>query len=51
MKGSFEGKMQELQEKKNALANLSLNRGDGDKLTDYATDAKKRLMDLRSLFK
>ena len=51
MENSFEEKMRVLQTKKNELANLSLNRGESDKLMAYSGDAKKRLMDLRSLFK
>ncbi|KAI9824431.1 MAG: hypothetical protein M1832_001966 [Thelocarpon impressellum] len=47
MDGSFEEKMLELQRKKQKLADLSLNRGKLDK----AEAAKRRLEDLRSLFK
>lgn len=47
MEDSFEVKMLELQKKKQNLADLSMNRGKLDK----AEAAKKKLEDLRSLFK
>ena len=47
MTDSFEGKMVELQRKKQNLADLSMNRG---KL-DQAEAAKKKLEDLKSLFR
>ncbi|KAG9241930.1 SNF2 family N-terminal domain-containing protein [Calycina marina] len=49
MEDSFEEKMLELQEKKKILAQLSMD-GDGKRM-DKAEAAKKRLEDLRSLFK
>lgn len=49
MRGSFEEKMLELQEKKKKLASLSM---DGqNKALDKAEAARQKLMDLRSLFK
>ncbi|KAH6659718.1 SNF2 family N-terminal domain-containing protein [Truncatella angustata] len=48
MEGSIEEKMLALQDKKNKLANLSMNRG---KAMDKGEAAKQKLMDLRSLFK
>jgi SNF2 family DNA or RNA helicase len=48
MENSIEEKMLELQDKKNKLANLSMNRG---KAMDKGEAAKQKLMDLRSLFR
>lgn len=48
MENSIEEKMLEIQDKKNKLANLSMNRG---KQIDKAEAARQKLMDLRSLFK
>lgn len=48
MENSIEEKMLALQDKKNKLANLSMNRG---KAMDKGEAAKQKLMDLRSLFK
>lgn len=50
MEDSFEEKMLELQEKKKKLASLSMD-NDGSKRMDKAEAARKRLEDLRSLFK
>jgi SNF2 family DNA or RNA helicase len=50
MNDSFEEKMLELQEKKKALAHLSMD-SDGRTRMDKAEAARKRLEDLRSLFK
>ncbi|TDZ65081.1 DNA repair protein RAD5A [Colletotrichum trifolii] len=47
MRNSFEEKMLELQDKKNKLASLSMDR----KAIDKTEAARQRLMDLRSLFK
>lgn len=47
MRNSFEEKMLELQDKKNKLANLSMDA----KSLDKTEAAKQKLMDLRSLFK
>ncbi|KAL0944274.1 SNF2 family domain-containing protein [Colletotrichum truncatum] len=49
MRNSFEEKMLELQEKKNKLASLSMDRK--DRVFDKSEAARQRLMDLRSLFK
>jgi SNF2 family DNA or RNA helicase len=51
MNNSFEGKMQELQEKKKKLANLSLDGRDKKDLFDRNEAARQRLNDLRTLFK
>jgi SNF2 family DNA or RNA helicase len=54
MNDSFEEKMLELQEKKRKLASLSMDRegaGGGRNAMDKAEATKKRLEDLRSLFK
>ncbi|KAK0714909.1 SNF2 family N-terminal domain-containing protein [Lasiosphaeris hirsuta] len=51
MEGSFEESMLKLQEKKQKLANLSLDGRDKDKIMDRTEAARQRLMDLRSLFK
>ena len=51
MANSFEEKMLELQEKKKQLASLSMDGRDKDKVMDRTEAAKRRLMDLRSLFK
>ncbi|KAL2134783.1 hypothetical protein VTI74DRAFT_10857 [Chaetomium olivicolor] len=51
MKGSFEERMLELQEKKKQLASLSMDRDPNDKTLDRTEAARQRLMDLRSLFK
>ncbi|ETS83325.1 hypothetical protein PFICI_05201 [Pestalotiopsis fici W106-1] len=48
MENSIEEKMLALQDKKNRLANLSMNRG---KAMDKGEAAKQKLMDLRSLFR
>ncbi|KAK9770337.1 putative SWI/SNF-related matrix-associated actin-dependent regulator of chromatin subfamily A member 3-like 1 [Seiridium cardinale] len=48
MEHSIEEKMLALQDKKNKLANLSMNRG---KAMDKGEAAKQKLMDLRSLFR
>ena len=50
MQDSFEEKMLELQEKKKKLASLSMD-SEGRKSMDKAEAARKRLEDLRSLFK
>jgi SNF2 family DNA or RNA helicase len=50
MNDSFEEKMLELQDKKKKLATLSMD-GDGKGRIDKAEAARKRLEDLRSLFK
>lgn len=50
MEDSFEEKMLELQEKKKKLASLSMD-SEGRKSMDKAEAARKRLEDLRSLFK
>jgi len=50
MNNSFEEKMLELQEKKKKLASLSMD-SEGRKHMDKAEAARKRLEDLRSLFK
>ena len=50
MNDSFEEKMLELQEKKKKLASLSMD-SEGRKTLDKAEAARKRLEDLRSLFK
>jgi len=50
MNDSFEEKMLELQEKKKKLAHLSMD-SDGRSRVDKAEAARKRLEDLRSLFK
>ncbi|KAH8804971.1 SNF2 family N-terminal domain-containing protein [Xylogone sp. PMI_703] len=50
MRGSFEEKMLELQDKKKKLASLSMD-SQGRQLMDKAEAARKRLEDLRSLFK
>ncbi|KAF6821541.1 SNF2 family domain-containing protein [Colletotrichum sojae] len=49
MRNSFEEKMLELQDKKNKLASLSMDRK--DKVFDKSEAARQRLLDLRSLFK
>ncbi|GJC79280.1 DNA repair protein RAD5A [Colletotrichum liriopes] len=49
MRNSFEEKMLELQEKKNKLASLSMDRK--DRVFDKSEAARQRLQDLRSLFK
>ncbi|CAI0649927.1 unnamed protein product [Colletotrichum noveboracense] len=49
MRNSFEEKMLELQEKKNKLASLSMDRK--DRVFDKSEAARQRLLDLRSLFK
>lgn len=51
MNDSFEEKMLELQDKKNKLANLSMDRDGGREALSKAEAAKQRLMDIRSLFK
>ncbi|OBT66270.1 hypothetical protein VE03_04373 [Pseudogymnoascus sp. 23342-1-I1] len=51
MKNSFEEKMLELQEKKKKLASLSMDRDHMKNSTNKAEATKKRLEDLRSLFK
>ncbi|KAM7188223.1 SNF2 family N-terminal domain containing protein [Rhypophila sp. PSN 637] len=51
MANSFEEKMLDLQEKKKQLASLSMDGRDKDKVMDRTEAAKRRLMDLRSLFK
>ncbi|KAL1883815.1 hypothetical protein VTK73DRAFT_8351 [Phialemonium thermophilum] len=51
MRGSFEEKMLELQDKKMKLASLSMDGRDKDKVLDRTEAARQRLMDLRSLFK
>ena len=51
MANSFEEKMLELQDKKKQLASLSMDGRDKDKVMDRTEAAKRRLMDLRSLFK
>ncbi|KAN0104411.1 SNF2 family helicase/ATPase-like protein [Hyaloscypha variabilis] len=50
MNDSFEEKMLELQDKKNKLASLSMD-GEGRSRMDKTEAARKRLEDLRSLFK
>ncbi|KAK1699732.1 SNF2 family domain-containing protein [Colletotrichum godetiae] len=49
MRNSFEEKMLELQEKKNKLATLSMDRK--ERVFDKSEAARQRLLDLRSLFK
>ncbi|KAF9881936.1 transcription termination factor 2 [Colletotrichum karsti] len=49
MRNSFEEKMLELQDKKNKLASLSMDRK--DRVFDKGEAARQRLLDLRSLFK
>ncbi|KAF4774190.1 SNF2 family domain-containing protein [Colletotrichum scovillei] len=49
MRNSFEEKMLELQEKKNKLASLSMDRK--ERVFDKSEAARQRLLDLRSLFK
>jgi len=51
MNDSFEEKMLELQEKKKKLASLSMDREGGRMALDKAEATRKRLEDLRSLFK
>jgi len=51
MNDSFEEKMLELQDKKKKLASLSMDREGGRSAMDKAEATKKRLEDLRSLFK
>ncbi|KAK6214450.1 Phosphatidylinositol 4-kinase LSB6 [Pestalotiopsis sp. IQ-011] len=48
MENSIEEKMLDLQDKKNKLANLSMNRG---KAIDKGEAARQKLVDLRSLFR
>ena len=50
MNDSFEEKMLELQDKKKKLASLSMD-GEGRSRMDKTEAARKRLEDLRSLFK
>jgi hypothetical protein len=51
MRDSFEEKMLELQDKKMKLASLSMDGRDKEKVMDRTEAARRRLMDLRSLFK
>jgi SNF2 family DNA or RNA helicase len=51
MSNSFEEKMLELQDKKKKLASLSMDRDHMKNSTNKAEATKKRLEDLRSLFK
>lgn len=51
MQNSFEEKMLELQDKKKKLASLSMDRDHMKNSTNKAEATKKRLEDLRSLFK
>ncbi|KAH8889697.1 hypothetical protein GQ53DRAFT_651723 [Thozetella sp. PMI_491] len=51
MRGSFEEKMLELQEKKKKLASLSMDGRDKGQVMDRTEAARQRLLDLRSLFK
>lgn len=51
MRGSFEEKMLELQDKKMKLASLSMDGRDKDKVMDRTEAARNRLLEIRSLFK
>lgn len=52
MKNSFEERMQEIQDRKIKLSNLSMNRSEHQSASSSSTDAaRQRLEDLRSLFK
>ncbi|KAH8912582.1 hypothetical protein BR93DRAFT_942437 [Coniochaeta sp. PMI_546] len=51
MRGSFEEKMLELQDKKMKLASLSMDGRDKEKVMDRTEAARNRLLEIRSLFK